>query len=39
MVFNANFNNISLYRGHQFYWWRKAEYPEKTSDLSEVTSP
>ena len=21
----------------QFYWWRKPEYPEKTSDLSQVT--
>ena len=26
-----------LYRGGQFYWWRKLEYPEKTSDLSQVT--
>ena len=25
-----------LYRGRQFYWWRKPEYPEKTSDLSQV---
>jgi len=23
MVFNATFNNISVYRGGQFYWWRK----------------
>jgi hypothetical protein len=22
MVFNAIFNNISIYRGGQFYWWR-----------------
>jgi hypothetical protein len=21
----------------QFYWWRKPEYPEKTTDLSSVT--
>jgi len=21
----------------QFYWWRKQEYPEKTTDLSQVT--
>ena len=22
---------FQLYRGGQFYWWRKAEYPEKTT--------
>ena len=22
------------YHDGKFYWWRKAEYPEKTSDLS-----
>ena len=37
MVFNPIFNTISLYRGGQFYWWRKPEYPEKTTDLSQVT--
>jgi hypothetical protein len=26
-------------RGSQFYWWRKPEDPEKTSDLSQVTDP
>jgi hypothetical protein len=28
---------LQLYRGGQFYWWRKLEYPEKTTDLSQVT--
>jgi hypothetical protein len=23
------------YRGGQFYWWKKLEYPEKTTDLSQ----
>jgi hypothetical protein len=32
MVFNATFNNISV-----IYWWRKPEYPEKTTDLPQVT--
>ncbi len=32
MVFNAIFNNISV-----ISWRRKPEYPEKTTDLSQVT--
>jgi hypothetical protein len=28
---------FQLYRGSQFYWWRKLEDPEKTTDLSQVT--
>jgi len=34
MVFDVViFNNIS----DQFYWWRKPEYLEKTTDLPQVT--
>ena len=28
---------FQLYRGNQFYWWRKPEYLEKTTDQSQVT--
>ena len=28
---------FQLYHGGQFYWWRKQEYPEKITDLPQVT--
>jgi hypothetical protein len=28
---------FQLYHGGQFHWSRKLEYPEKTTDLSQVT--
>jgi hypothetical protein len=28
---------FQLYHGGQYYWWRRPEYPEKTTDLSQIT--
>ena len=28
---------FQLYRGGKFNWWRKLEYPEKITDLPQVT--
>ena len=38
VAFNAISNNISvIWWRLQFYWWRKPEYPGKTTGLSQVT--
>jgi hypothetical protein len=36
MSINATFNNI-LVRVCQLFWWEKPEYPEKTTNLPQVT--
>jgi len=28
---------FQIYRGGKFYWWMQPEYPEKNTDLSEIT--
>jgi hypothetical protein len=28
---------FQLYRGSQFYLWRKPDYPQKTNNLTQVT--
>jgi hypothetical protein len=28
---------FQLYHGAQFYWWRKPEYTEKTTEMPQVT--
>jgi hypothetical protein len=37
MALNATFNNISAISWWLFYWWKKPEYQEKTTDMPQVT--
>ena len=38
LVFNATFSNISaIHHGDQFYWWKKPEYPKRTTDYEQLT--
>jgi hypothetical protein len=38
MKFNPTLKKyLSIYRGGKCYWWRKPEYPEKTTDLPQIT--
>ena len=38
IIYLVSFQQYFSYIGVvQFYWWRKPEYPEKTTDLSQVT--
>ena len=37
MVFNATFNNVSVISWRSVLFVKENEYPEKTTDLSQVT--
>jgi hypothetical protein len=37
LVFNATFSNIQLYYGDQLKWWKKPDYPERTTDHGQAT--
>jgi hypothetical protein len=34
----ADLQQYFSYIGDQFYWWRKQEWSEKTTDLSQITA-
>jgi len=37
-MLNTTFNNISvIISWGKFFWWKKLEYPQKTTDLPQVT--
>ena len=38
MVLNATFNNISVISWQSVLWVGKPEYPEKTTNLSQITN-
>ena len=37
MVFNTTFNNVSFISWRSDLLWRKPEYPEKITDLPQIT--
>jgi hypothetical protein len=37
VLIHSAFSPSNVYRGGKFYWWRKSEYPETTTDLPQVT--
>jgi hypothetical protein len=37
LLFNANWEIFQLYHGDQFWWWKKPEYPKRTTDHVQIT--